>query len=172
CHMIDPARGIFGADGYSVHTDNIDFFLKVPPLHSVYQKIGMFEQRPPFNDGDTTPVGPQVRGFGFMHDGASGFPPSANHNHLESVLTFPGPLAPIVGQQVSLGPTSDGAATARADLLESRADAGECDLVVHGVHDGVVHGWLRAPGATYTPDREILPPVDAAALRADAAAGA
>jgi hypothetical protein len=171
CHAIDAANGFFGTDGYSVHTDNIEFFLKVPPLHSIYQKVGLFEQRPPFNDGDTTPVGPQVRGFGFMHDGASGFPPSANHNHLEFVFSFPGPLAPIVGQQVSLGPISDGTATARADLLESRAAAGECDLVVRGVHDGAMHGWLRAADGTFTPDRAILPPVDSATVRAAAAGG-
>jgi DNA-binding beta-propeller fold protein YncE len=171
CHAIDQANGFFGTDGFSVHTDNIEFFLKVPPLHSVYQKVGMFEQRPPFNNGDTTPVGPQVRGFGFMHDGASGFPPSANRNHLEFVLTFPGPLAPIVGQQVSLTASSDATATARADLLESRAAEGECDLVVRGVHDGAMHGWLRATDGSFTPDRAILPPIDSAALRGAAAAG-
>jgi len=49
------------------------------------------------------------------------------------MLAFDSNLAPIVGQQVTLAKTSGDDIRARLDLLEARAVAGECDLVVHGL---------------------------------------
>ncbi len=48
------------------------------------------------------------------------------------MLAFDSNLAPIVGQQVTLTAGSGADVHARIDLLEARAAAGECDLVVHG----------------------------------------
>ncbi|HEX3759353.1 MAG TPA: hypothetical protein VHW23_11630, partial [Kofleriaceae bacterium] len=92
CHVLDPtgnaqfgvARpGFFGTDGrYSFRAE--PQFLKVPHLRNLYQKVGMFGLYgssnpggtnllgsllgPPYNDNSFT--GDQVRGFGFLHDGA------------------------------------------------------------------------------------------------------
>jgi DNA-binding beta-propeller fold protein YncE len=173
CHVVDPARGAFGTDGRSAPTDGgIQFFLKIPPLHSAYQKVGLFEMRPPFNnDDDTSPVGPQVRGFGYLHEGSQGFPPSASPALLEFVFAFPGPLAPIVGQQVSLSGSDDAVASGRAALLAARAAAGECDLVVHGVQRGEMRGWLRGADGRFQADRAAAAPLAEAELRAGASAG-
>ena len=92
----------------------------------------------------------QIRGFGFFHSGTNfvlelpilllgtseemlGVP------DLDAYLrAFPTGLAPIVGQQVSATPATvlDPVALARRDLLLARADAGDCDLVVHATLDG------------------------------------
>jgi hypothetical protein len=45
------------------------------------------------------------------------------------VLAFDSNLAPIVGQQVTITNTNSAAANARLNLLLSRADVGECDVV-------------------------------------------
>ncbi len=71
CHRLDPPAGFFGSDGFS----SFEFepqFMKIPHLRNVYQKVGMFGmiQVPFFNAGDNAHKGDQVRGFGFLHDGA------------------------------------------------------------------------------------------------------
>lgn len=81
CHVLDPdgnrefgvaSPGFFGGDGrYSF--ENEPQFLKVPHLRNMYQKVGMFGMAaaPFFVPGDNGFMGDQVRGFGFMHDGAA-----------------------------------------------------------------------------------------------------
>lgn len=81
CHVLDPdgnrqfgvaKPGFFGTDGrYSF--ENETQFLKVPHLRNMYQKVGMFgmADAPFFVPGDNDFTGDQVRGFGFMHDGAA-----------------------------------------------------------------------------------------------------
>jgi hypothetical protein len=171
CHRLDPAQGFFGTDGFLAFSKaSISQFVKIPPLDVLYQKVGMFERRPPINNGDTTPVGPQVRGFGFFHSGEQGLPGDAE-NVLLFLFAFDGRLAPVVGQQVTLFPGATAAAAERADLLVARAAAGECDLVVHGVADGGPRGWLFTGGG-FRPDRTRDPVTAEAALRAEAAAEA
>ncbi len=97
CHTLDPdgnaelevfRPGFFGTDGkYSF--ENESQVLKIPQLRNMYQKVGMFgiplgeffqfesvlgARRGGFfvaqPDG-TQYMGPQVRGFGFQHDGTS-----------------------------------------------------------------------------------------------------
>lgn len=93
CHTLDPSGnaefgayrpGFFGSDGrYSF--ENESQVMKVPHLRNLYQKAGMFgTPQMPFNipvsalgdrrgglfAPDTNHQGPQVRGYGFMHDGA------------------------------------------------------------------------------------------------------
>jgi len=84
--------GFFGTDGQFSFEGESQFF-KVPHLRNLYQKVGMFGMAPPptpsgppsptnpnpvaplgslifaplANNG---PLGPQVRGFGFLHDGS------------------------------------------------------------------------------------------------------
>src|SRR5579872_47158 len=92
CHVLDPSGnaqfnvpkpGFFGSDGrYSFEAETQ--FFKVPHLRNLYQKVGMFGDDRSFNPNDTTGIasslpppyndesfqGDQVRGFGFLHDGA------------------------------------------------------------------------------------------------------
>ena len=100
-------------------------------------------------------MGDQVRGFGFLHDGSidtlfrfhgaevfkqsrtnpGGIPSGAAGETIRNQLTafllaFDSNLAPIVGQQITLTSTNAAVAGPRINLLESRAAAGECDLVV------------------------------------------
>jgi DNA-binding beta-propeller fold protein YncE len=69
------------------------------------------------------------------------------------VLAFDSNLAPIVGQQVTLSPESGVDVYARIDLLQARAAAGECDLVVHGVLRDEQVGFLFQPeSGLFLPD--------------------
>jgi DNA-binding beta-propeller fold protein YncE len=84
------------------------------------------------------------------------------------MLAFDSNLAPIVGQQATLTAWSESDVNARIDLLEARAAAGDCDLVVHGrmVRDGSV-GYVYEPAtATFVPDRVRRRAVPDPALRA------
>jgi len=121
------------------------------------------EQGPPRGE-DIPFMGDQVRGFGMLHDGSvdtvfrfhgagvferipfinpggipfgpAGYP---TRRALEAfVLAFDSNLMPIVGHQMTLGPPNfdSPAANARIDLLEARAAAGDCDLVVKGFVQG------------------------------------
>jgi hypothetical protein len=130
---------------------------------------------PPLND--VSFQGDQIRGFGFSHNGdrdtlfrffgstafvqrpatdafpnPGGIPPNAEgmqiRRNLEAFsMAYDSNLAPIVGQQTTL--TSNNAATvdARIELLKQRAAAGECELVVRGVVDGVEIGFLYQPAS-------------------------
>jgi hypothetical protein len=211
CHTLDPAGnaqfgvakpGFFGSDGrYSFEAETQ--FFKVPHLRNLYQKVGMFGMDatfdpndesgiafslpPPYNDNSF--LGDQVRGVGFLHDGAidtvfrfhgasafvqtannpGGIPVSLNPNdpnapqvlatniklrrQIEAfMLAFDSNLAPIVGQQATLTASSGSDVGARIDLLEARAAAGECDLVVKGVarHRGVAFLYEPATRSFFT----------------------
>jgi DNA-binding beta-propeller fold protein YncE len=61
------------------------------------------------------------------------------------VMAFDSNLAPIVGQQLTIGSASGAAEAARVDLLEARAAAGECELVVHATLGTRSLGWLYQP---------------------------
>ena len=171
CHTLDPANGFFGGDGFSTFEGETQMF-KVPHLRNVYTKIGMFG-RP--QDVDT---GPQVRGFGVLHDGSidtvfrflgsSVFDLSnAEQRDLEQfVFAFDSNLAPIVGQQATLTATSNPAHVTRLDLLLARAALGECDVVADVNIAGEQRRGLRLPDNTFQLDRAAEPPVADAALRA------
>jgi hypothetical protein len=133
-----------------------------------------------FNRRDTGNLGPQVRGFGFTNEGSvdtiftffnalvfnptlnSGIPlvnPDATRRDVEQyVLAFDSDLAPIVGQQVTLGSVNLNTAAARVTLLEQRAGAPftslalggqvtECDLVASVVANRTVMSFLYAPAS-------------------------
>lgn len=141
CHVVDPALGHWGTDGSVAANSNAVQFMKVPSLRQTYTKLGLFwtgsEPRIP---GPGDPLGPQVKAFGFFHDGATGALPD---DVREAVLAFPTNLAPAVGEQVVVGPGSSGAARDRLDALVARSDAGDCDLVAHAGP----RGWWWVDGA-------------------------
>ena len=69
CHVADFANGFFGTGGgqsFEGQPQNT----KIPHLRNAYAKVGMFGMfvEPDLTLGPAT--GPQVRGFGFLHDGA------------------------------------------------------------------------------------------------------
>ncbi len=137
CHVLDPANGHFGSDGFS----SFEFEpqnLKIPHLRNMYQKVGMFGMPAVafVNAFDNGHKGAQVRGFGFLHDGSidtvfrfhhaivfnrdnpagfpfpglnpGGFPPGASGDTMRRqvetfMMAFDSNLAPIVGQQATLG---------------------------------------------------------------------
>ena len=69
------------------------------------------------------------------------------------MMAFDTNLAPIVGQQVTLAAASHAGEADRIDLLEARAAAGECDLVVHGLLGARVAGFLYEPSTgKFLPD--------------------
>jgi len=165
CHTLDPAQGFFSSGGeqsFEGEPQNA----KVPHMRNMYAKIGMF-----FSAGD------QIRGFGFLHDGsvdtiktfveAGVF--SLNNSQeidLEAFAhVFPSDLAPIVGQQITIGPGtfSNTGVNDRIDLLVQRANTAftslqlggvvtECDVVAKTVEGGFPKGYVRLANGTFLPD--------------------
>ena len=98
-------------------------------------------------------VGPNPFGVPlFTFDGAgnitgldlSGFP--LRHAIVSFVLAFDSNMRPIVGQQVTLTAANAAAAQSRIALLEARAAAGDCDLVVKGFVQGAEKGYVFSGG--------------------------
>ena len=188
-----PRPGFFGSDGRSSFENETQLF-KVPHLRNLYQKVGMFGMSPePFFPSDPFPfMGDQVRGFGFLHDGSTdtlfrfhgasvfirsiinpgGIPTGTEgqtlRRQLEAyLLAFDSNLAPIVGQQVTL--TSDNGAVVgpRIGLMEERASASECDLVVKGRVEGQAAGFLYSTSDQLFVRRQSTdPPLSDPELRA------
>jgi len=170
CHVTDPSQGFFGTDGsVAITGTNPKQAMKVPQLETFYTKVGLFMMPPPFNLGDVSFIGPQVRGFGFTHNGSVGFY-TGNPEIEQYLLAFEAKLAPIVGQQVTLDAANAATAGPRVDLLLARAAQGECDLIVRGALDGEGRGWLHAGGGSFRSDRAAEPLISAAELRIQAAA--
>jgi len=184
------APGFFGTIGLSTFRGTPQT-MKVPHFRNLYQKVGMFgmAEAPGIEPGDNGFMGDQIRGFGFLHDGMidtifrftkfgfgaspdnpEGFPPGPEgellRRQVESfLLAFDSNMAPIVGQQVTLTKTGVAAALARIDLLQSRAELGECDLVVKGRFFGHELGFLYVGNGLYIGNRTGKPPVAEFALR-------
>jgi hypothetical protein len=82
------------------------------------------------------------------------------------MFAFDSNLAPIVGQQATLTKDATPDVLGRIDLLEARAVAGECDLVVKGLLDGRNLGFLfDAKNGTFIPDTVRGQPLTDAVLR-------
>src|SRR5438445_45610 len=111
------------------------------------------------------PQGPQIRGFGFLHDGSVD---RLFHFHRAGVfdltetealqmeqfmMAFDTDLAPIVGQQITLTSTSPAVVGNRITLMINRAAANECELVVKGNLAGEQRGWLRQANGMFKSDR-------------------
>jgi len=194
CHRLEPELGHFGTDGRASF-ENEEQTVKIPHLRNLYQKVGKFGDLDvlgvtPLN----TPFqGPQIRGFGYLHDGSVdtlfrflnanvfrndqiggpsvGFQSNQQRRDVEQfLLAFDSNLAPIVGQQITLDATSGADVTSRVDLLEARAALGECDVVVKGIKDGLARGWVRLANGTFASDRIAEPALSEAQMRGVATA--
>jgi DNA-binding beta-propeller fold protein YncE len=200
CHVIDPAQGFFGGDGKSSF-EGISQIVKIPHVRNMYTKVGMFgfPDSRFFQHPDSGQMGDQVRGFGFVHDGAvdtlfrffsavvfantglTGFPSNTDRRNVEAfMLAAPTDLAPIVGQQVTLTSTNGAAAGLRIDLLVARARAPftskllggasfEADLVAKAATGGRVRGFVYERAAGTWRPDDGTPNLTTAALRALAA---
>lgn len=174
--------GFFGSDGRSTREPGRQEIIKVPHLRNAYQKVGMFGQLTPVIflplPGFDGFMGDQIRGFGFLSAGdfdtiahflsavqfsadgsfipnPEGLTSVAERRAVESfILAFDSNLAPIVGQQVTFGPTSSAATIGRIALMRQRAALDECDLVATSGD----RGWLFIGGSTYQPDSASRPP--------------
>ncbi|MFO0577058.1 MAG: hypothetical protein U1A78_23890 [Polyangia bacterium] len=174
---------------------------KIPHLRNLYQKVGMFGQAdalPPFTplfQGSNAFMGDQVRGYGFLHDGGfdtverfmaaasfsqvfspRGFPfgpgGETERRQVEAfVMAFDSNLAPIVGQQITLGRSNWIVVGPRIQLLMERAAAGECDLVAKSSIGPLEVGWLYNNAGLFLMDRRGRVPVSIGLLRAAAESG-
>jgi hypothetical protein len=180
CHTLDPLNGFFGTGGEESFEGEPQH-MKVPHVRNVYAKVGMFQ-----TSGD------QVRGTGILHDGSVDFIESflsaavfsltgqERDDLAKFVLAFPTDIAPIVGQQVTIGPGNFGVGdvNTRISLIDAQAAASfdskvlggavtECDVIVKTVEGGVEKGYYSELGGTYTPD-DNGPNISEATLRAKA----
>jgi YVTN family beta-propeller protein len=176
CHELDPAEKKFGSGGkMSFEGGRIAEDFKVPHLRNAYTKVGMFGGSSP-NRNPATAMGAQVRGFGYLHDGAIdtldtffrdpvfNFPTPVAQNRgnvVRFVMVVDTNLAPIVGQQTTL--RGDSAWTFdRLTLLEESAQMNaqlpQCLLMGAGVIDGErkvlrmtgTNSYTDSQGAAYT----------------------
>ncbi len=182
CHTLDPALGFFGGDGFSTFEGEPQLF-KIAHLRNVYQKVGMFGMArvAGIGSGDNGHKGDQIRGFGLLHDGSIDTTrrflraivfntTDVQEQNLEQfVLAFDSNLAPIVGQQVTLGSSNAAVAGPRIDLLLQRDDAGECEVVAKGNVGGIQRGAVRLPSGQLRSDRAADPLLSDAQVRAFAA---
>jgi hypothetical protein len=119
CHELNPGKGFFGTAGKSNGVDLSQEF-KTAQLRNVYQKIGKFGMRANsfFINDDNGHKGPQVRGFGFIHDG------SITHTC----------APPGSGERKAVDRDGDG----RLDLADNcpaRSNAGQADTDADGLGD-------------------------------------
>ena len=147
CHTFNPSQGFFGGNG-EASFENEPQVMKVAHLRNLYQKVGMFGMPDVsfINAGNNGDQGPQVRGFGFLHDGAVdtlfrffnatvfndggtlnpvGFDGgNAQRRQVEAfMLAFDSNLAPIVGQQITIHSMNFPQVSPRIDLLLARSAA-------------------------------------------------
>lgn len=122
----------------------------------------------------TSHMGDQVRGFGYKHDastptlinflrvptGQFTFPDEPDHTGAQKVaeltaylLTFDTGLAPVVGQQATLTSANLISAISRYGILQAQADMGACDLVVHGILNGISRGLYYKGNGNFFTDR-------------------
>ncbi|MGH7829788.1 MAG: hypothetical protein ACREP8_06380, partial [Candidatus Binatia bacterium] len=131
--------------------------MKTAHLRNIYQKVGRFNV-----------PGPQVSGFGLLHDGATDtvtsflrletffFPGKSEEEKdvtrrlVESyIMAFDTGMAPAVGRQVTIADEIGGEERRSIDLLMSRAAAGDCDLTARGWEGTALRGWLYRGGVFY-----------------------
>jgi DNA-binding beta-propeller fold protein YncE len=133
--------------------------VKTPPLRTVYQRLFY----------DPRPGAVSLSGFGLLHDG-TGFEMPIGHPYVLDNLNTTQELRDVTafllcfdtGTALTVGHTRLAGEWNRADnallsgiaLLEARATAGDCDLVVRGTWQGEARSWLFLKGSqTYRTDR-------------------
>jgi len=173
CHPVDRKRGLYGTSGVISFVIGGRLF-KVPSHRNTYERVGMFGRAPSATLlRDPEHMGPQIRGYGFTHDGGAdtvirfvSYPAfrwrngDKDRRAIEQYLfAFESNMKPVVGQQVTLSANSDAAAGERAALLVQRALTGDADLVVSGVSDGRQRGFLLLPEGQLQPDSQADAPI-------------
>jgi len=153
--------------------------MKIPQLRNLYKKTGF----------DTSNGAVNKRGFGYTHDGSvdnlfdlvafhfanfSGSTSVADQRRdLEHyLLAFDTGMAPAVGCQTTFDGTnnSDPTLLSRLDTLETRASAGNCDLIAKGRVGSRQRGFLYTAGS-WSPDQAADTPLSRSTLLALASAG-
>ncbi len=151
CHRLDREAGHFGSGGDHGGSDPT----KIPHLRNLYQKVGMFGlgAHPLMLQGPFGHSGDQIRGFGYTHSGgldtvarqvgslAFGLSEDDRRQLEAFMMAFDSELAPIVGQQVTIGGQASAQDLEQLALLVERAQAPfywptpsqghECELVAH-----------------------------------------
>jgi len=139
--------------------------MKAAHLRNVYQKVGRFNV-----------PGPQVAGFGLLHDGSVdtvvhflqgtvfNFPgatevqrDTVRRDLSEFVMAFDTGMAPAVGRQVTLRAAPGDDQHAALSVLVERAGAGECDLIARGRLARTERGWLLRHGRWLADDSGQAP---------------
>ena len=169
CHAANPGFGT-GTNGALIPgvalQESQDF--KVPQLRGEYQKTGF-----------TRAPGEQLTGYGFIHDGSTDsllnflhapvfiFQNDNERRDVEQfVLAFDSGIAPAVGLQTTANADNktSAALTDRINLLMAQATAGNCDLIVRGLYNGSVRGFLYLGSGLFQTDKANEPPVSLAML--------
>jgi len=177
CHTLAPEDGHFGTSGLSsVEGSGVSQEFKVPHLRNVYTKVGKFGNTSSFlGSAAQQHDGPQVRGYGFLHDGSVGtldnffrssvfrFSPNPTQNEqersnvIEFVMAVDSDMAPVVGQQITVSANTTADTDARVSLLIDRATVTsprpECDLIAKGVVEQEMRGYLMQPNGSFKSDR-------------------
>lgn len=180
CHSLDPLNGFYGTGGEQSFEGEPQH-MKVPHMRNVYAKVGMFSA-----------TGDQIRGTGVLHDGSvdsvetflsSGLfalTSQEEQDLTQFILAFDTDIAPIVGQQVSIGPSNFSVTDVndRITLIDTRASASfdskilggtvtECDVIAKTVENGATKGYVRQSDGMYLPDDNGVA-ISEAVLRAKA----
>ena len=146
CHQLPLGTNrLVNFEGLQIGRD-----MKTPHLRNLYDKVGRF------NVG-----GPQVSGFGFLHDGTVEsvvsflrfdvffFPGKTEtdkdlirrqlHHYL---MAFDTGMAPLVGRQLTVSGELSASDRQMLDLMTTRAVAGDCDLTARAWEGKLQRGWL------------------------------
>lgn len=146
-------------------------FMKNPSLRTVYQRANLYKP---------TPGAVSLSGFGLGPDGTGFEMPKSHFYQLDNLVTtqefhdvtafvmsFDTGTAPAVGRSVTVDVRrkTDGAILDEIALLEARARAGDCDLVVRGRLGGLHRGFRFVSSVSgYLGDRAGAVPMTRAAL--------
>jgi hypothetical protein len=167
CHVLSESRGWYGTRGTLTHIIG-GRLIKVPHHRNTYERVGMFGRAPSKTlkrDGEH--MGPQVRGYGFTHDGGADttirfmsypgfeFPKGDEQRRAveQYLFAFETNLKPVVGQQITLTAASREQAEARATLLMDSARNRDAELIARTVIDSVARGYLMRQDGSFTSDR-------------------
>jgi hypothetical protein len=178
CHPVDREKGFYGTRGTISFVIGGRLF-KVPPHRNTYERVGMFGRAPSRTlRRDPEQMGPQVRGYGFTHDGGAdtvirfvSYPAfrwqggDLDRRAIEQYLfAFESNLKPVTGQQITVRASSTQAVRDRVELLYARSMAGDAELVVNGTIGGMNRGFLLQASGEFVPDRHGEQPYSLAAL--------
>jgi len=166
CHVVNERRGWYGTKGTLTHIIG-GRLTKVPHHRNTYERVGMFGRAAtPTLDRNGEHTGPQIRGYGFTHDGGADttirfmsypafrFPKGdVQRRQVEQYLfAFEANLKPVVGQQVTLDRSSGDGDLKRARLLVQQANLRHADLIVRAVIDGSPKAWLLSSEGLFVPN--------------------